>query len=84
MTKTVHGVVYGRTIELSDDLGVAEGQEVEVQVRTIHKTSRKSGDGLLRTEGVLADDLEWDDIMEEVDQARKHERRTVVTAKSGE
>jgi hypothetical protein len=31
MTKTIHGKVYGRTIELDEDLGVAEGQEVEVQ-----------------------------------------------------
>ena len=35
MTKTVHGVVHGRTIELDEDLGVSEGQEVEVQVTVI-------------------------------------------------
>jgi hypothetical protein len=29
MTKTIHGKVHGRTIELDEDLGVAEGQEVE-------------------------------------------------------
>ena len=32
MTKTLHGKVHGKTIELDEDLGVAEGQEVEVQV----------------------------------------------------
>src|SRR5262249_19710871 len=36
MTKTVHGRVHnGKTIELDEDLGVAEGQEVEVQVKLI-------------------------------------------------
>ena len=33
MTRTIHGKVHGRTIELDEDPGVAEGQEVEVQVR---------------------------------------------------
>lgn len=80
MTKTV----YGRTIELSDDLGLAEEQEVEVHVRTVRKTSRKSGEGFLRTEGALADDTEWDAIMEEVYQARKLERRLQVADKRGE
>lgn len=37
MTKTVHGVVHGRTIELDEDLGVFEGQEVEVQVKLVTK-----------------------------------------------
>ena len=71
MTKTVHGIVRGRTIEVSEDLGVAEGQEVEVSVRTLHKSTRKPGDGFLRTEGALADDTEWDATMDEIHQARK-------------
>ena len=35
MTKTLHGRVHGRTIQLDEDLGVAEGQEVEVQVKVV-------------------------------------------------
>ena len=35
MTKTLHGKVRGRTIELDEDPGVAEGQEVEVQVKIV-------------------------------------------------
>ena len=35
LTKTVHGTVRGRTIELAEDLGVGEGQVVEVQVKVI-------------------------------------------------
>jgi hypothetical protein len=75
VSRTLHGKVHGKTIELDEDLGVAEGQEVEVQVRLIPKTS---GEGILRTEGALANDEEWDAIMEEIYQARKLERRPQV------
>ena len=75
MTKTIHGRVHGRTIELDEDLGVAEGQEVEIQVTVISKVARTPGEGFLRTEGALADDTEWDSIMEEIYKARKLERR---------
>ena len=75
MTRSIHGRVHGKTIELDEDPGVAEGQEVEVQVTVISRTPRQPGEGFLRTEGALADDTEWDDIMEEVYQARKHDRR---------
>ena len=76
MTRTMHGKVHGRTIELDEDPGIAEGQEVEVQVRVLSKTDRKPGEGFLRTEGALADDTEWDAIMEEIHQARKRDPRS--------
>jgi hypothetical protein len=75
MTKTLHGRIHGRTIELDEDPGVAEGQEVEVQVRVLPKTGRKPGEGFLRTEGALADDPYWDAIMEEIYQERKRDTR---------
>jgi hypothetical protein len=78
MTRTIHGKVHGRTIEFDEDLGMAEGQEVEVQVKLIPRSCRNQGEGLLRTEGALADDEEWDGIMEEIYQARKWERRPSV------
>jgi hypothetical protein len=75
MTKTIHGTVYGKTIELNEDLGVAEGQEVEIQVKLVVKSNRIPGEGFARTEGALAEDTEWDEIMDEIHQARKLERR---------
>jgi len=75
MTRTIHGRIHGKTIELDEDPGVAEGQEVRVQVTLISRSHRRTGEGLLRTEGALADDAEWDDIMKEVHEARKDERR---------
>jgi hypothetical protein len=74
MTKIVHGIVHGKTIELDEDPGVPEGQDVEVQINVI-AAPRKWGEGILRTAGALADDPHWDAIMEEVHQARKIERR---------
>ncbi|HEV3255702.1 MAG TPA: hypothetical protein VG013_02360 [Gemmataceae bacterium] len=66
MAKVVHGRLRGRTIELTEDLGLAEGQEVEVSVRTVPGSpTRKPGEGFGRTEGALADDPHWDDLMAE-------------------
>ena len=70
MKKSLHGRVHGKTIDLDEDLGVAEGQEVEVQVRIV-QPARKWGDGILRTAGGLADDPEWDGIMEQIHPWRK-------------
>jgi hypothetical protein len=74
MTKIIHGKIHGRTIELAEDLGLAEGQDVEVQVKIV-PPARKWGEGIRRTAGALADDPQWDAIMEEIYQQRKLERR---------
>ena len=78
MTKTLHGKVHGKTIELDEDLGVVDGQEVEVRV-TIVQPTRKWGEGILRTAGALADDPAWDTIMEQIYQDRKLNRRPQVS-----
>ena len=41
MNKTVHGRIRGTTIELEEDLGVPDGQEVEVQVRVLETRERE-------------------------------------------
>lgn len=78
MTRTLQGKVHGRTVEVNEDLGLRNGQEVEVRVSVLAQSARQPGEGLLRTEGALADDTEWDAIMEEIRQARKSERRLPV------
>ncbi len=78
MTKALHGKVHGRTIELDEDPGVAEGQEVEIHLTLIPRSPRMPGEGFLRTQGALANDTEWDAIIEEIDQARKLERRPQI------
>jgi hypothetical protein len=77
--RTVHGVVHGKTIELDEDLGVEEGQVVEAQVKIV-PAKRKWGEGILRTAGALANDPEWDEIMKEVYEARKMDRRSGLGA----
>jgi len=79
MRRVIHGVVHGKTIALEEDLELAEGQVVELAIRAVvPPTSRQPGEGFLRTEGALADDTEWDAIMEEIYQARKRERRPEI------
>ena len=76
MTKVIHGKIRGRTIQLTEDLGFTEGQEVEVSVRAVPMSStQEPGAGLLRSEGALADDPYWDAIMEEIYQERKKDAR---------
>ena len=76
MTRTMHGKVHGRTIELDEDLGVVEGQEVEVQV-TMHKPKKRlpgwQPGNTKTTAGLLADlcTEEDDRILEEIYQDRK-------------
>ncbi len=38
MTKTLHGKVRGNTIELDEDLGMVDGQEVEIQLTIVQTT----------------------------------------------
>jgi hypothetical protein len=77
MKKSIHGKIHGRTIELTEDLGLAEGQEVEVQVRIL-PVPKKWGEGVLRTAGALADDPDWDVVMEGIYRERKLERRPLA------
>ena len=79
MTKVLHGKVHGKMIELDEDLGLAEGQKVEVSVRTVPPVvPRQPGQGFLRTEGALADDPHWDAIMDEVHRERKNDTRREI------
>ena len=58
----------------TEDLGLAESQEVEVRVEVV-PAGKTWGEGILRSAGILADDPDWDDIMEKIYQARKQARR---------
>ena len=78
MTKTVLGKINGRTIELDQDLGIAAGEMVEVQVRSIDSkspTAAKWGEGILRSAGGWKDYPEMDAIMAKIQEERKLERR---------
>ena len=55
MTKTIHGKVRGRVIELDEDLGVADGQEVEVQVKVIPAAEAPMSEGLAKVYAILGE-----------------------------
>jgi hypothetical protein len=71
ITRVRRGVVHGNTIELIDEAGLFDGAEVEVVVRQREANPPATGRGLQSTEGALADDAEWDAIMDEVQEARR-------------
>lgn len=77
--KIVHGTVRGNTIELAENLGVAEGEQVQVQI-TVVKPAGNWGEGLRRCAGALAN--EWtpedDRILAEIYADRKQDSRREI------
>lgn len=69
MTRTVQGVIHGRSIELDTDLGIADGQRVEVVV-TPAPSRRPWGEGILRSAGVAADVPGFDEAFEQIQRER--------------
>jgi hypothetical protein len=70
MTRIIHGKVQGRTIQLEEDLGVPDGEEVEVTV-TLSKSKPKWGEGIQRSAGAAASIPEFDAVFEQVERDRK-------------
>jgi hypothetical protein len=61
MLKTIHGKVHGKMIELDEDLGIAEDQDVEVQVKIVEpkKTSPTTmSEGLAKVYAILGERFE--------------------------
>jgi hypothetical protein len=55
-TKTLHGKVHGRTILLDEDPGVADGQQVEIQITVDSAPPPPSGpmaEGLTKVYDIL-------------------------------
>ncbi len=80
MVRTLSGIVHGRMIELDEEPGMADGQQVEVSIRAT-PVSANRGEGIRMTAGALASDLDWDGIMEEMHQARKLARHSSTDLK---
>ena len=74
MTQKLHGTVHGKTIELIENPGLADGQSVEVQVTAIPSAS-KPGDGIRRSAGGWKDHPELDTVLDQIYLQRKIERR---------
>jgi hypothetical protein len=76
VTRIAHGIVRGKTIELDENPGVAEGQHVQVTIKTV-PAKGPCGEGLRRCAGALADEwtAEDDRILEQIHQDRKRDAR---------
>lgn len=68
--KTHTGVIHGNIIELTENLGLPDGEEVEIQVTS--KRKWQPGEGLRRCAGALGN--EWsakdDQILAEIERDR--------------
>ena len=76
MTRTLRGVIHGRTVELRKDLGVPDGQPVEITIRTV-ASPKPSGEGLRRCAGVFPADWTDEDhrFMEDIHRERSAANR---------
>ncbi len=79
MVRTTQGIVHGKRIELEEDLGIPEGQQVEIQVTVIESAReppRKWGDGLRHCAGVLAG--EWTEEDDRILEAIHNDRQISI------
>jgi hypothetical protein len=74
MSNMIHGTVHGRTIELAEDLGLQDGQGVEVHVKAV-PPPQPWGEGIRRSAVCMADDPDFEAVMNDIYRDRKLERR---------
>lgn len=79
MTRTIHGVIRGKIIELEENPGVADGQAVEITIKSV-PSQPPWGEGLRRCAGALASvwTEEDDRILDEIHEDRKRDTRREI------
>jgi len=85
MIDKVRGTVHGRTIEVADDLGLPDGEKVEITIERVkhlpgpppgwQADSKKSAAGMMADHWSEADDK----ILAEIYQGRKQDTRRELT-----
>lgn len=70
MIKKVTGIVHGKTIEFAEELGVADGEQVEVTISQ-KKVNSKWGEGIMRSAGAMAGDSEFEEVFKQIELERK-------------
>ena len=87
MNTTLQGIVHGKTIELEEDPGIADGQKVQVQIAVCSPKKKLPGPPPgwkpgqpSKTAGLLADcwTEEDDRILEEIYRDRKRETKREI------
>ena len=76
MNETLRGVIHGRTIDLTEDPGLVDGQQVEIIIKAVTRPAQW-GEGIRRCAGAFAADWTEEDerIMLEIHQERKRDSR---------
>jgi len=69
-TRQLQGTIHGRRIDLEEDPGLADGEEVDVIVR-VRPKPEQWGEGIRRSAGAWADMPELDGVFEEIERDRK-------------
>ena len=67
--RSIHGILHGKIIQLDEDLGFSDGEEVDVIVKPINP--RTWGEGIHRSAGAAADVPGFDDVFEQLANERK-------------
>jgi hypothetical protein len=70
MLQQLSGIIHGKTIELENDPGFVDGQEIRVTLQSA-PGSPSWGDGIRAASGAFADWPEADKYLEEILQERK-------------
>jgi hypothetical protein len=73
VSEAIEGVIHGKTIDLTIDPGLADGQAVRVIVKPL-PTPEQRRDAILRTAGSMANDDEFDAAMAQVESDRRSAR----------
>lgn len=74
MTRIMQGIVHGRTIELEAEIGIPDGEKVQVAIHVTPKAPEPWGEGLRRCAGALAGIPGLDEDMEQIMRERKTAR----------
>ncbi|MCA9157591.1 MAG: hypothetical protein KDA72_04650 [Planctomycetales bacterium] len=70
MIRRLSGVVHGKTNELREDPGIADGEYVEVTIKP-SDGSPNWGDGIRRSAGAAADIPDFDTVFALIQEQRK-------------
>ena len=78
MNRKLGGVVHGKTIELEEDPGIADGEHVEITINTSEATSTW-GNGIRRSAGAAVDIPQFDEVFALIQEERKSARFRVTS-----
>ena len=81
MFQTLRGVIHGRTVDLTEDPGLVDGQQVEVTIKTVASPTPWGDGAKQRSAGAFAGDWteEDDRIKVEIHQERRRDTRREIS-----